>query len=227
MYDGGSVFPEVERSEGHVLAKGQGFILLDLSILYPLFWNDKGLSLEFILSDKESPIDLEQAFTYGSSQHKTKLNHRYPNPRYTTLSKKIGNKVCKVGYPVVDNIEKLNRYKYLHILAGDWVFTLHLGFTLTARMPYIALTWRLSINPEYEFQFMNVLTTKSIKKQDYGFEWIRNYYCLQEQKNCPVKTVLLKPCVSQLAIGDENRTHIAFDKVIEMKPANKDEILLP
>ena len=48
----------------------------------------------------------------------TVLNHRYPNHEYVTLSKKLGNKRCKAGYPICAPIEDLNSYNFILIKLG-------------------------------------------------------------------------------------------------------------
>ena len=45
---------------------------------------------------------LEFGFSFGQVEHNDfKLNHRYPNKNYQTISKKYGRQLSKMGYPVV------------------------------------------------------------------------------------------------------------------------------
>lgn len=57
-------------------------------------------------------------FSYGTEKNADyKINHRYPNKGFQTISRKYGRKVSKIGYPF---ILKLNEQKldYINISVG-------------------------------------------------------------------------------------------------------------
>lgn len=66
------------------IKKGKGCIVFDFGCYFP-FQNQYDLVFDFSVGMDEL-ID-------------KKRNHRYPNKGYVTLSKKIGRKVSKIGYP--------------------------------------------------------------------------------------------------------------------------------
>lgn len=75
---------EIERCEGNI--DGMGCIILDFACYFP-FKNLNFFSFEISIGNKRL-----------SDQY---LNHRRPDERYFTISRKYGKKICKVGYPIV------------------------------------------------------------------------------------------------------------------------------
>lgn len=71
------------------------------------------------------------------------MNHRYPNHRYFTLSKKSGRKICKTGYPVIGPIGLLNSFKQLavqiRIKEETMTFIFPISFVLSAEKPICGL----------------------------------------------------------------------------------------
>lgn len=70
---------------GEEALAGQGCIILDLGCFCP-YTDAKDLLFRFKLNGRE-PDDY-------------KVNHRYPNKGYATISMKIGRRVSSLGYPV-------------------------------------------------------------------------------------------------------------------------------
>lgn len=68
---------------GGKLPEGKGCINFDFACLFP-YDNQDVLTFEFGLGEE-----------IGSQKH----NHRYPNRNYVTISKKLGRKVSKIGFP--------------------------------------------------------------------------------------------------------------------------------
>lgn len=97
---------EIERCES---VENMGCILLDFGCYFP-YSNQDILVFDIAL---ENDISLEN----NKLPHQ-KLNHRYPNNCYMTISKTYGRKICKAGYPIVAPIEELNKYKMLVITVG-------------------------------------------------------------------------------------------------------------
>lgn len=68
---------------GGKLPEGKGCINFDFACLFP-YDNQDVLTFELGLGEE-----------IGSQKH----NHRYPNRNYVTISKKLGRKVSKIGFP--------------------------------------------------------------------------------------------------------------------------------
>lgn len=75
------------------LAAGKGLIVFDLGCYFP-YENQDILAFDFDIGTGESMV--------------YKRNHRYANHAYVTLSRKMGRRVCKYGYPVVIDTDKPN-----------------------------------------------------------------------------------------------------------------------
>ena len=104
---------------GGEIPKGKGCMILDLSCFFP-YRNQDVLTFDFKLGSEEP--------------EPYKHNHRYPNNSYVTISKKMGRKVSKLGYPVlVDLVE--DKYILLTITIGIKDKTIDLIFPI-----YVALT---------------------------------------------------------------------------------------
>lgn len=71
----------------------------------------KTLFFDFALLEKLE--DLQNAFSKEDNLNSIKkFNHRYPNKYTVTLSRKLGRKLCKTGFPVFDTKEAFAKYKY-------------------------------------------------------------------------------------------------------------------
>lgn len=76
---------------GEETKKGKGCIILDLACFFPY-------------SDQEA---LTFRFKCGENEPESyKYNHRYPNKHYVTISKQMGQKVSKLGYPYFVDLNK-------------------------------------------------------------------------------------------------------------------------
>lgn len=71
----------------------------------------KTLFFDFTLLEKLE--DLQNAFPKEDSFNNIKkFNHRYPNKHTVTLSRKLGRKLCRTGFPVFDTKEAFTKHKY-------------------------------------------------------------------------------------------------------------------
>ncbi len=86
MHNSGILLKEL----GGKLPEGKGCINFDFACLFP-YDNQEVLTFEFGLGEEE----------IGSQKH----NHRYPNRNYVTISKKLGRKVSKVGFPFLVDLD--------------------------------------------------------------------------------------------------------------------------
>lgn len=92
-----------------------GALNLNIGIHFPWI-GQEDLSVNFALLTDKQMFDLEGKIDFEESGFKDiKLNHRYPNHNWVTVSKKKGRSVCKLGYPVIELVETLNDYKWLAI----------------------------------------------------------------------------------------------------------------
>lgn len=85
MFDNEKIRNEIQ------LAEGECCIIFDFGCFFP-YANPEVLTFEFSLGE-EKITDF-------------KLNHRYPNRGYQTISKKMGLKVSKVGYPYIMKLDE-------------------------------------------------------------------------------------------------------------------------
>lgn len=69
-----------------VVEHGKGCIVFDFACLF----NEE--------EDPENPFVFDMAIN-GQLLDNVKLNHRYPNKKYYTITKKYGRKLSKIGYP--------------------------------------------------------------------------------------------------------------------------------
>ena len=76
---------EVINELGEEISKGKGCIVFDFACYFP-YADQDFLIFKFKLGEEE----LEPY----------KYNHRYPNKDYVTISKKMGRRVSRIGYPV-------------------------------------------------------------------------------------------------------------------------------
>lgn len=86
---------------------GYGILNIDIGVYFPYKNQDAvtckiGLLNDTILNDEDTENDDKYLFT--DVIH----NHRYKNKGYVTLSKKVGRKICKTGYPIYAPIGVLN-----------------------------------------------------------------------------------------------------------------------
>lgn len=109
---------EIERCEN---IEKMGCILFDFGCYFP--YNNQDVLVFEIALENDTSID-------DDILPHQKLNHRYPNSNYMTISKTYGRKICKAGYPIVAPIEELNKYKTLVITVGVEENTVKLKFPI-------------------------------------------------------------------------------------------------
>ena len=127
------------------LDNNMGCIIFDLSCYFPYIEQDK-LTIDF-------SIGLEKC-------DNIKLNHRYPNKRYVTVSKKNGRKLSKMGYPYFCELDKpIPMLLKINIGFTDEKDTITYIFPveveLTKEKPVCYLTFRQN----FESSFIKLLTT--------------------------------------------------------------------
>lgn len=139
------------------VSKGKGCIVFDLGCYFP-YVNQEDLYFDFQVGE-EQLTDI-------------KLNHRYPNHGYVTISKKVGRKLSKLGYPY---FVELNAQQDILLtikigLKDDYitiVFPVHV--TLTQDKPVCMLSMRL-LYDDMDFTF------HSYWKSESGIGWNRTVW---------------------------------------------------
>lgn len=124
----------------YISLDGKGCLLLDFGMYFPYKDNQDMVVFDVVLL--EQVITGEMKYIFGESD--IKLNHRYPNKGYVTISKKYGRKVCSLGYPIVEDIELLNKMKYIMLKVGykKQFFTIFIPIkvSLSSDNPYAYIT---------------------------------------------------------------------------------------
>jgi len=88
---------------------GSGIFCLDFSAYFP-YENQDILELDASLS-----THLMESGNVLNIRDLGKLNHRYPNYGYVTLSQKFGRKICRCGSIIQRPHAELTNYKYLNL----------------------------------------------------------------------------------------------------------------
>lgn len=129
---------------GEEIYKGKGCIIFDFGCYFP-YSNQNVLTFDFELGE-------EKLEPY-------KHNHRYPNNRYVTISKKMGRKVSKLGYPFFVDLDE-EQYILLKIKVGirDETQNLILIFPMNVRLtkdkPVCSLTLHFNFD-KMRFNFVS------------------------------------------------------------------------
>ena len=131
---------EIINELGENIADGKGCIVFDFGCHFP-YSNQDILTFEF----KVGEMQLEPY----------KHNHRYPNKDYVTISKKMGRRVSKLGYPMFVTIDK-DLLMLLEIKIGikddtiDFVFPVNVK--LTKEKPVCSLSLHFNFD-KMSFRF--------------------------------------------------------------------------
>lgn len=111
---------EIVKELQEEIQKGKGCIVFDFGCYFP-YMDVENLTFRFSLGEEEL-----------SNQ---KLNHRYINKNYQTISKKNGRRVCKIGYPYYVNLDdKSKDVLLLCIEVGFWEEVIRLVFPISLNL---------------------------------------------------------------------------------------------
>lgn len=124
--------------------KGKGCIIFDFGCYFP-YKND--LIFDFSLGMEEMTDK--------------KLNHRYPNKGYHTISKKYGKRVSKIGYPYFFELEETNPD------ATPWILTLTVG--VDSKEQTVQLLFPLLLNVTKEKPVCTLSLRYIFEKQRFTF----------------------------------------------------------
>lgn len=141
---------------------GKGCIVFDLACFYSYF-DAECLIFDFEIEQNGETKKIDDY----------KLNHRYPNKNYFTISKKTGKRVSKIGYPYFVDINKPLNFT-LKIIIGNraledpemyqtMTFWFPVSVTLTKETPACTISFHII----YKEKFIDIRTYK--KSEDNGW----------------------------------------------------------
>ncbi|WP_283697537.1 hypothetical protein [Clostridium perfringens] len=165
-------FSEILKNEIQ-LAEDECCIVFDFGCYFP-YSNPNGLTFDFSLG-------MEKFKDY-------KINNRYPNKYYQTISKKYGRKVSKIGYPYVMKLnEQVPMVLNLNIGIKDkcvtLVFPIHTK--MTKDKPICALKFHYMFD-KHEFYFISYE-----KAKDFGYhQHLWSSYKAEDKINKPNEIIL-------------------------------------
>lgn len=191
------------------LDNGLGCIILDFGCYFP--YDNQDL-LDFSFS-----IGLNQPTDY-------KLNHRYPNKNYVTISKKSGRKLSKMGYPYF--LELGEHPMLLSVTLGVRIFNEQLQMSkdyklsmvfpiqvnLTKEKPVSALSFRFDAEKSQ-------IDIRSFPKNRVR-HWTNNSDLYEKYDQSKVELYLLNKPVSN---GDKT---LIFDDLITLDAQSVDDVWL-
>lgn len=203
---GNDIFIEISEQ----LQQGKGCIVFDFGLFFPYRLNE---------GDK-----IIYKFQLGSEElHDMKLNHRYPNKRYYTITKTYGRKLSKCGYPYFFDLKENEPFfALLNLTTGlvmngeessfNMIFPLEVQ--LTAERPVCGLSLRQNFD-ESRIKFVSHKSEKNCPG------WTPHYWSnelLPEEENNDF-TLLKTPH----KLGDKT---VIFDTVISPFAEKANNLLL-
>lgn len=169
-------------------------IVFDFGCYYP-YANFENINFEFSLG-------MEKLDNY-------KINHRYPNKRYQTISKKYGRKVSKLGYPYIMKLDEQS-LMILTLEVGIKEQNITLLFPLLTKMtrenPICGLTMH------YLFDESKITFSTYEKVKDGG--WVLHNWLNYESNDSGDIDILLN---TPHRVSDESNILI-YDDIIEPYP---------
>lgn len=150
---------EVINELGEEISKGKGCIVFDFACYFP-YADQDFLIFKFKLGEEE----LEPY----------KYNHRYPNKDYVTISKKMGRRVSRIGYPVfVDLNEEYFFILEIEVGIKDYK-TVKLDFPVIVKLTeenlYAILDF-VSISMQQHFNLKAIMSMKMMVSLDIDIQF--------------------------------------------------------
>ncbi|HAT4218997.1 hypothetical protein JJB75_14555 [Clostridium perfringens] len=196
-------FSEILKNEIQ-LSEDECCIVFDFGCYFP-YSNSNELTFKFSLG-------MEEFNDY-------KVNNRYKNKCYQTISKKYGRKISKIGYPYVMKLKEQNlillclnigiRDKYITL-----VFPIHTK--MTKDKPICALKFHYMFNKN-EFYFISYEKTKDCSYHQHIW---RNYKS-EDKINSDNEILLNAP-----NIIDDNSNTLVYDDIIKPYELSLQDLLL-
>lgn len=194
----------VNELEHEIVDNKKGCIVIDAGVFFP-YMDDPENPLVFSLDIGVNPLE------------DVKLNHRYPNRGYYTITRKYGRRVSKIGYPYFVDLSDEPRRLLLTIHVGVGEDIMHICVPvvvcLTEDLPCCVLNLKFLFE-KGEFSF------ESYKKDGIGWRshsWIATKN--SDAEDSELETIMGAP-------GADMETHTLFFDT-EIRPfAQKMEDLL-
>ena len=203
------IFEEIKPQ----LENGKGCIIFDFGFYYPYkLRENENVIFEFKLGETDMPA--------------YKLNHRYNNKAYYTITRKKGRGLYKCGYPYFFDIEKEDPFLALLCLkvgvarddkeeAVNMIFPIK--FEPTKERPVLGL----SMNLNYDDGEIMFTSYEKLEKDQYGYG---GYYW---SNRMTVKERLGDACTLLIPdVVDKDKGNCIFVPPIEPKSQILEEILL-
>lgn len=148
-----------------------------------------------------------------------KINHRYPNSNYQTISKKVGCQVSKLGYPYIMKLDEQNPM-LLCVRVGLKGQCVSLIFPIKTSMtkdkPVCGLTLHYNFD-ENRFYFIS-----HEKIEEGGWKQHRWYsHDVERERKCDADIILNPPC----SVDDDSFT-VVYSDVIEPVPSALLDLML-
>lgn len=214
-----SIVEDIERCVGHKLDPELGLLIIDFGAYFP-YSNQEVLNMNI-----EFLTDLDETFVCLSTDDK-KLNHRYANNGYVTLSRVCSRRVCKSGYFWYKDLVSLNRIKYIRF-----------GYDMNHQMLYFIVPVVLKLDAVYNSACLTIhLDLKELNTPDFTvfshqyfkdehgiIGWHCSYYTTKDFDSSSVNYVALKI--------DENLTSrehhiVVYQTEIELPRCDYDGLVL-
>lgn len=127
----------ISKELGDIVSENVGCIVFDLGCRFP-YANQKILKFSIGIKTNNGISDVID----------TKLNHRYPNHDYVTLSKKYGRKLSQIGYPLPIDLgtQSIALYIRLGTAAQYDTHIYPIQLSLTEEKPVCALSLHVDFN---------------------------------------------------------------------------------
>lgn len=131
-------------SEGYEMLN-IGVLNIDINIYFPFSNQDKYFSrqgkcmCDFMLADFDV---LSKNFPFEDFQKMYQpckdfvYNHRFPNHGWVSLSRKIGRKISRIGYPMILPIDEMNEIKVFILRADKYYFCFPIHINLSQKTPF-------------------------------------------------------------------------------------------
>ena len=189
-----------------------GLLNIEIGILFP-FSNQDEFECDFMLTD----LDIfSTKNTLEELKHKYHpytdyiLDHRYPNPDWITLTRIVGRKKSRIGYPLIAPIDEINSYKtFILRLNKEFYFYFPIYINLSEKTLFSAFRIRVhGFHPHNETVSIDFFVYEPLS--DYGF-MPHTYVTDHSLFDRDTHIVRL-----HAALGDEHSRSIAFCPIIKL-----------
>lgn len=184
------------------LAEDECCIIFDFGCYFP-YANPEILTFDFSLGEEEF--------------EDKKLNHRYPNKGYQTISKTFGRKVSKLGYPYVMKInEQVPMLLCLKVGIKENVLTVIIGVktNMTKEKPICSLSLQYLFD-EHKMRFISNEICKD------GGWLMHSWYNYEEERKCDGDIILKAP-----RKASNGSYTLIYDDFIEPCPSTIEDLLI-